>query len=271
MLRENLPVRTLRTLRTLLAAPAALGLILGLGLATPSTPARADDPEGEKAEGHAHDRTDLWAIARGGRLYDKWWKEALTDPPEGTHPAYPEAGKKGGSTTWRCKECHGWDYKGAKGAYGKGSHYTGIKGLRDMVGADTEVIHKAIMSKTHGFTERMLPHRAMEMLALFVSRGQIDMDLYIDRKTGKSRGNPARGANYFQTICVICHGFDGKEINFKSADNPEYLGTVAVNNPQEFLHKVRFGPAGMPMPSFITQPMEAIADILAYAQTLPTR
>jgi len=255
--------------RSAAALSAVLGLVFGLGAATLSLPAGAESAA--EKDDHAHDPTDMWAIARGGRLYDAWWKEALSDAPKGTHPAYPKSGKKKGVTTWRCKECHGWDYKGDKGVYRKGSHYTGIKGLRDMVGADTDTIHKAIMNKTHGYTEGMFSHKAMELLALFVSRGQMDMDLYIDRKTDKSRGNVRRGANYFQTICKVCHGLDGKLLNFHSADDPEYVGTVAVKHPQEFLHKVRFGPAGMPMPAFITQPPEALADILAYAQTLPIK
>jgi thiosulfate dehydrogenase len=33
------------------------------------------------------------------------------DEPQGTHPSYPKAGKKTGAGTWRCKECHGWDYE----------------------------------------------------------------------------------------------------------------------------------------------------------------
>jgi len=140
-----------------------------------------------------------------------------------------------------------------------------------MVGVEPEKIHKIIMNKTHGFTKDMFSHTAMELVSLFVSRGQIDMDLYVDRASGKSRGNARRGANYFQTICVVCHGADGKMINFHSADDPEYVGTVASKHPQEFMNKVRFGPAGAPMPAFITQPPAVLADILAYAQTLPTK
>lgn len=30
------------------------------------------------------------------------------------------------------KECHGWDYKGKRGAYSKGSRFTGISGIRNM-------------------------------------------------------------------------------------------------------------------------------------------
>ncbi|MHC5004711.1 MAG: hypothetical protein ACYTJ0_16480, partial [Planctomycetota bacterium] len=66
---------------------------------------------------------------RGGMIYDKWWAVLALPEPEGDHPLYPPDGPRSGSTTWRCKECHGWDYKGADGAYSSGSHYTGIPGV----------------------------------------------------------------------------------------------------------------------------------------------
>ena len=241
----------------------------------------AQENEAEDATAHAHAdeqgiadsegkaKTDIWAIARGGQLYDNWASVIGKSLPEETHPAYPADAKKKGGSTWRCKECHGWDYKGSRGAYAKGSHFTGIKGLRDMVGINPEIIHQTLMDNTHRLTEEIMPHLTMEQLALFISRGQFDMDLYINRETNESRGDPGRGANYFQTICAVCHGFDGKAINFKTQEKPEYVGTVASHNPWEFLHKVRFGQPGVPMISLITLPVTDLVDILAFAQTLP--
>ena len=93
--------------------------------------------------------TEDWKMAYGGRLYDNWYGALAKQPPEITHPAYPDAGRKKGATTWRCKECHGWDYKGKDGAYGQGSHFTGIRGLREMVGADPQRIVAIMMDDTH--------------------------------------------------------------------------------------------------------------------------
>ena len=62
------------------------------------------------------DRSEVWSVARGGQLYDKWWAVLGHDKPKQTHPAYPAEGKQKGDSTWRCKECHGWDYRGADGA-----------------------------------------------------------------------------------------------------------------------------------------------------------
>jgi hypothetical protein len=60
--------------------------------------------------------------------------------------------------------------------------------ILSLFGVDHEKIHAIIMDKTHRFTGRTMPHSAMEKLALFLNRGQIDMDRYIDRKSKIARG-----------------------------------------------------------------------------------
>ncbi len=236
-----------------------------------ATTAAADDGDSD-GKFHAHNPTDIWDIARGAQLYDNWMAATDADEPKGTHPAYPAVGKKKGKTTWRCKECHGWDGLGKDGAYSKGSHFTGIRGIRAMIGVPVEKIHKVIMNKTHGYNTRMISHSAMEKLALFISRGQITMDKYIDRQTKKPlNANIDRGASFYQTICANCHGFDGKEINFKTPPKAEFVGTVASDNPWELLFKIRHGQPGAPMPGLIMLPMKDLVDILAYTQTLPAK
>lgn len=215
--------------------------------------------------------TNIWAISRGGQIYDEWWTVIDAPEPESTHPSYPATGKQKGAATWRCKECHGWDYKGVDGAYAKGSHFTGIKGVRGMEGIDPASIVEIVKNETHGYTEKMIPASALEKLALFLSLGQIDMDQYIDRATKKARGDPLRGAQYFQTICANCHGFDGKEMNFGDEAKPEFVGTVATENPWEALHKIRFGQPGVGMVSLSVLAVQEQVDILSYAQTLPVK
>ena len=249
---------------------ALAGFLAALAFTVP-TRAIAHEDDHTPASHHAHDLTDIWALARGGQLYDNWMSVLEADEPGQSHPAYPAGGKKKGAATWRCKECHGWDYTGKDGAYSKGSHYTGIKGVRGVAGMDPKKIHKIIMNETHGFTEQQMPHSAMEKLALFLSRGQIDVDRYIDPKTKMARGNPRRGAPFYQTICAVCHGFDGRDMNFKTEEKPEYVGTVAVKNPWEALHKIRFGQPGVGMVALTVLDIEDLVDILAYTQTLPTK
>ncbi len=139
---------------------------------------------------------------------------------EQTHPAYPAGSKEKGASTWRRKECHGWDYKSKDGAYAKGSHATGIEGVRGVVGMDPEKTHAIIMDEIHGFT---VANSAVAKLAQFLGRGQIDTNRYIDRKSKVVRGKPRRGAQFFQTICAVCHGFDGRDINFKTEEKPEFI------------------------------------------------
>jgi len=215
--------------------------------------------------------TDVWEVSRGGQLYDEWWAVIEADEPATTHPAYPGAGKKSGATTWRCKECHGWDYRGADGAYAKGSHFTGIKGITGKAGAPAEEIVAILRGEQHGFTAGLLSDSAVKKLAKFVSMGQIDTDLYIDRATKKVKGDPAAGARYYQTICAVCHGYDGKAMNFGDEPEPEFVGTIANDNPWEMLHKVRFGQPGVGMVALDALDTQALVDIVAYAQTLPEK
>ncbi len=228
---------------------------------------QADEPG---AFGELSGAKHLVLIDRGGVLYDNWYAQLGKEPPKETHPAYPKAGKQKGASTWRCKECHGWDYKGASGAYGKGSHYSGIGGIRDVTHAPIDATVAILKDKTHGFGN-LIPEADLQALAHFVAHGQIDMDDYIDRATKKTKGDAARGERIFQTTCARCHGTDGKLINFKDEKKPEYIGTVAKENPWEALHKIRMGQPGVAMISMLAFSIQDHVDILAYMQTLPEK
>ena len=212
----------------------------------------------------------LVIITKGGLLYDNWSAQLEVDAPKETHPLYPAAGKQKGAGTWRCKECHGWDYKGKDGAYAKGSHFSGITGLRNMTHSPLDKIVEILSDKKHGY-DGLIPKDSMLTLAHFVAHGQVDMDEYIERGTKKARGDPKRGERIFQTTCVRCHGVDGKEINFKSPPKAEFIGTVANGNPWETLHKIRNGQPEVQMISMLAFDAQTHVDILAYAQTLPTK
>jgi mono/diheme cytochrome c family protein len=207
------------------------------------------------------------SIARGGRLYDNWYKEIRKPAPEPTHSAYPAAGKKKGPDTWRCKECHGWDYRGADGAYSAGAHFSGIIGIKGMAGADPQEITGVLQNSTHGLTELdLLDDRDFRDLANFVGKGQIDMDVYIDRISGKAKGDPTRRRAYYQTICANCHGRDGLKIRTIPP-----LGQVATENPWEALHNMLNGHPDVEMPPLrVLDDTQALVDVLAYMQTFPT-
>ena len=230
------------------------------------------------ADSHVTDTNiaKLDAIAEGGRLYDKWWKELKLDKPKSTHASYPANAKKKSSASWRCKECHGWDYKGAKGAYAKGSHKTGIKGIQEAKNMSVDEIVAILKNKTHGY-DGIMPDAALTQLSNFVQHGQVDIAAYLDKKTLHANGNKKSGQVFFTENCKECHGNNGKNINFKTPSNPEFLGTVATENPVETIHKFRNGnPSAfykgkrMPNMNKILNLDEQI-DLLSYLQTLPTK
>lgn len=219
---------------------------------------------------------ELDTIAEGGRLYDKWWEEYDLKKPATTHPSYPASGKKKGAATWRCKECHGWDYKGRNGAYGKGSHFTGIRGITSYAGHEPSAIVSILKNDIHRFDTVMLDYGLLR-IALFVSKGQVDISKYVDKKTRKVNGNLRRGQSIFNESCKECHGRDGMERNFKDDNNPEYIGTVANKNPWEAMHKLRNGhPGAFVMGDAMPNMNEEISfreqlDLLTYMQTLPEK
>lgn len=230
---------------------AAAGLIWAIGISAAATAASASDDG---------------AIARGGRLYDNWYAELKLEKPQGTHPAWPASNaKQKDAPTWRCKNCHGWDYMGRDGAYKTGSYETGIVGIRKQAGADLAVISAIINDKTHALADK-LDAQSIKDLALFVSKGQVDHDAIIDRSTKAPKGGDAgRGQGYYATLCIGCHGADGAQPD----EMPESLGSLAARNPWETLHKVMNGQAGEAMPSLRALDRQVVGDVMAYVATMP--
>jgi len=202
--------------------------------------------------------------ARGGKLYDKWYAEVGADKPEASHPLYPADKKYANEpkSNWRCKECHGWDYRGSDGAYSSGSHATGVKGINGAVGRDMREIVALLKDEKHGYGG-LLKEDDLNDLAMFVSAGQIDMDPFIDRATKRPKGGDAeRGAAYFNTLCAICHGKDGKK--------PEGMKPFAklMGNPWEIMHKILNGQPDEEMPSFRALDRQVVVDIMTHMTTL---
>lgn len=211
---------------------------------------------------NAEEVSDAYKIAKGGRLYDKWFAENGSNKPKSPNPVYPATGKYYGkkASDWRCKECHGWDYQGASGAYKSGKHYTGIKGISAMSGADPQLIEKILSDSNHNYSDSMLSKDDRSALALFVAKGQIDMDQYIDRKSKQVKGNSEKGRVYYQTVCATCHGLDGK-----GEDTPP-LGKLTNKNPWEVMHKIAYGQPKWEMPALSGLDIQVTADITAYMQ-----
>lgn len=245
---------------------------------------------------------DVKDVIRGGLLYDAWWEplpssvpgegeELAIAEPTDDHPLWatrtsPTVNTRTGSATWRCKECHAWDYQGAEGDYGEGSdHFTGFPGLLDaQAKTDLEVFCAVRNLENHAFSavdaqsgEPILSDAEILTLTKFIIDGIVDTDLYIDPETKIPLkmdattgefipGDPVAGEVFYQTPgnCVQCHGTKGE---FNAGEG---LGLLALENPWEVLHKIRMGSAGSnpTMRSALDLALneDGIADVIAYLQ-----
>ena len=221
------------------------------------------------------------SVARGGLLYDTWWRvvPGATEPKQ-NQPLWSlqTTNKRKGSVTWRCKECHGWDYKGKDGAYGSGSRYTGFTGVwataQKKSTEELAAILRGSSNPGHDFSSVLRPSDIAD-LANFLKHGLVDMAQFIDYKTKKPVGGDAERGKALYPFCGACHEADGKKLNFGTEKAPEYVGTIAKANPQEFLHKIWVGQPGsnpaMPAVMVMGWNTKQVVDVLAYAQTLPEK
>lgn len=257
----------------LLAAVPLFGSILGQGC--PPPPGGSDPPEFVAAD-----------TARGGALYDKYWAvKGLTEPTD-DHPLWASrpdttSNTRTGADTWRCKECHGWDYKGVDGAYGTGSHRTGVPGIFNAglsPQAAFDLLKDSAATTTHGhdYGAAGLSDADIWDLVKFVLEGQIDTDDIVDgggafigdAGNGQTLYNSGIGTN---TACAVCHGTDGLIPPPGHPEFEDWVGAIANENPWEFQHKVRFGQPGtaMPQAAAVGATDQEVGDLGAYSQTLP--
>ncbi len=235
----------------------------------PATEAPATEPPAPELSGDP---------IRGGLLYDNWIKVLGVDAPEGDQPLWKTqtTNTRSGIDTWRCKECHGWDYLGKDGAYGSGSHMTGFVGVYQVAGMDANEILAMLKGSTnpdHDFST-VMDEQALTDLALFLAKNQFNSAALVgEGKKAVAGGNLDNGKAIFEENCVDCHGPNGDGMNFADESGPEYVGTIANDNPWEFLHKARFGqPDVEKMPSLVDVGISdtEYLDLLTYAQSLPT-
>ncbi len=240
----------------------------------PQGPAGPAGPAGPTGKAPEEPRGSTASIVSGGLMYDKWWKVAdgATEPTEDNRLwSLQDSNTRSGSTTWRCKECHGWDYKGQGGAYSSGSHYSGFPGVYDAYLTKNKAqLLDTLTGGTdyrHDFSSE-ISDVALENLVDFLSEGLINDTMYIDYATKEVIGaDIANGKELYEATCVMCHGSDGKTIEFDGAG----VGAIADGNPWETLHKIRFGQPATSMPSGIASgwSIQDAVDVLGYSQALP--
>ena len=136
------------------------------------------------------------SIARGARLYDKWFAENKSSTPATDHPAYPvKGGKYGKDASWRLQGMPwlGLPGQGRRLCQGRPCH--GHQGHSGRCGKDPAAIAALLRDKTHGYTDAQISARDAADLGLFVSKGQVDMVRFVDG--GKAKGSAAKGEVYF--------------------------------------------------------------------------
>ncbi|MDH4246228.1 MAG: cytochrome c [Deltaproteobacteria bacterium] len=216
-------------------------------------------------------KAELAMIVQGGLMYDNWFITLGKEAPKSTKFAYSSSGGKAqGADSWRCKECHGWDYLGKEPDYSSGNHFSGFPGIQNAINVSELSVLNNLKNTNHRYGE-ILSDQELKPLVAFLMKGQLEMRDHIDRGSKKAKGDSGAGKALYQKHCTSCHGDDGKKLKLGEEAQSRSLGAIAVEDPWKTLHKIRFGQPGKEAPSLLGAPVEQQVDVLAYAQTLPVR
>jgi thiosulfate dehydrogenase len=210
------------------------------------------------------------SVKTGAQVYDNWPKLNGTKL-ETNQPLYPASSSQKGIDTWRCQECHGWDYIGKRGSYQSGPHATGIGGVAGNRNTPVNKIFTAIEGKggKHNFGD-YLNEEQLWAVTKFIREGIYNASQIIDGK-GMARGHVNEGKILYKGHCAKCHGDDGRNYDVDEADGIQGIGSIALANPQKTMHKILWGNPGSNMPSLIMDEGEDIGEavnILSYTQSL---
>ena len=217
----------------------------------------------------------------GGRLYDHFMKELnITDPNMTDY-----------SNFFRCKQCHGWDLRGSKGAYisrapndsrpevasndlyvyaqthnikeifdavmhtgGRKDSYTGSMPDYGLILTEDEIWQITKFLKNEAFNTFNLYDMA--------TTGYYPTGTRTFSNIGKD-GNAANGNTVYANLCVSCHGADGTLITI---DGDAFLGDFMRSKPYEFQHKARSGQPDTEMEPYPENIESIVKDLLKAGQ-----
>ena len=224
----------------------------------------------------------------GGRLYDNFMVQlSITDTAMTKHADF-----------FRCKQCHGWDLRGSKGAYinrAPNASRPDVASNDLYVYAQTHNIREIFDAVSHkggrNISAKASYNGSMPDYGLILSDNEIwqitkflkndalnTFNLYDIKTTGYyptgtrtftnigKNGDAINGMNAYNNDCASCHGANGTAISFDGGT--AYLGDFMRKSPYEFQHKARCGQPGTSMPTFINNNESIMKDLLKAGQDI---
>ena len=145
--------------------------------------------------------SDSASVVRGGRLYDNWSLESRGRAPNHPNPAFkPRQVRVATADSWRCVECHAWDYQGKHG----------IKGISGRQKTDAVALAALLKDANHGYGELLSEGDRLD-LANFIAGGQTDMRKLL-ALAGRTKPGQSTSDKVYATLCANCHGLDGTRL-----------------------------------------------------------
>jgi len=228
-----------------------------------------------------YDSLGATEFSYGGLNYDTWYVAASgATKPTSNHPLWTGTSPDlANEATWRCKQCHGWDYQGKDGIYGldpADKNFSGICGILPTANCtntsttETEIwtfLHDGGTTPgidnpaDHAFSD-ILSDDELYALTKFVMMvraeaaiGDAPMDRIVSDPDAKMYRMPMVNTSQSNGLKLYnspsesggcneaCHGEDGKLIDVDPPNNV-FIKKYSMDNPWEVLHKIRFGVPG---------------------------
>ncbi len=215
--------------------------------------------------------------SRGGKLYVAWDMAYDKNLPQTRNPLWPEntASRVPNVLTWRCVNCHSWDYRGSssntQSFLFKNLDIPGLFGMMEKTQSEIIPWLTGENNPNHDFSA-YLTEKDLNDLSAFLSTGLVTPNLIANVETNQAFGNLQVGEDSYVEFCSSCHGMEGEKINYGTTEVPTFMGDMAMTNPWRVAHIVRYGhlAANVPPAEALGLPFSQQIDIIAYTQTLPT-